>query len=60
MEVKWSDLTWPCKSSKFSLHHLRKISSGHAITAVLTPKSGIKGNFSIKDIQGVIALSSSD
>ena len=41
--VKWRDLTWSRKSPKFSLHHLRKISTGFKM-AVLTPKSGIGEN----------------
>ena len=40
MAVKWRELTWPCKSPKFNLHYLRKISTGFKM-AVLTPKSGI-------------------
>ena len=43
MAVKWSDLTWLRKSSKFNLHHLRKISTGLKM-AVLTPKPGIHRN----------------
>ena len=40
MAVKWRGLTWPGKSPKFNLHHLRKISAGFKM-AVLTPKLGI-------------------
>ena len=40
MTMKWRDLTWPRKSPKFNLHHLRNIYTGFKI-AVLTPKSGI-------------------
>ena len=40
MAMKWCDLTWPGKSPKSNLHHLRKISAGFKMT-VLTPKSGI-------------------
>ena len=29
MAVKWRDLAWPRKSSKFNLHHLRKIFMGY-------------------------------
>ena len=43
MAVKWRGLTWPCKSLKFNLHHLQKISMGFKM-AVLTPKSGIAIN----------------
>ena len=39
MAVKWSNLTWPSKSPKFNLHHLRKLSAGFKM-AVLTPKLG--------------------
>ena len=38
--VKWCDLTWPCTSPRFNLHHLQKISTGYKM-AVLTPKSDI-------------------
>ena len=40
MAVKWSDLTWPRKSSKFNLHHLRKISKGCKMV-LLTSKEGV-------------------
>ena len=40
MTVKWRGLTWPGKSPKFNLHHLRKISAGFKM-AVQTPKLGI-------------------
>ena len=40
MVVKWRDLTWPRKSPKFNLHHLRKISTEFKM-AMLTSKSGI-------------------
>ena len=38
--VKWHYLSWPCKSPKFNLHHLRKTPMGYKMT-VLIPKSGI-------------------
>ena len=38
--VIWCDLTWPCKSPKFNLHHLQNIYAGFKITR-LTLKSGI-------------------
>ena len=38
--VIWRDLTWPCKSPKFNLHHLQNIYAGFKITR-LTLKSGI-------------------
>ena len=38
--VMWRDLTWPRKSPKFHLHHLRNISTQFKM-AMLTPKSGI-------------------
>ena len=36
----WRDLTWPRKSPKFHLHHLRNTSAQFKM-AMLTPKSGI-------------------
>ena len=41
--VKWCDLTWPRKSPKFSLHHLRKISAKFKMV-VLSLKLGIPLN----------------
>ena len=38
--MKWYDLTWPCKSPEFNLHHLQKISTGFKMV-ILTPNSGI-------------------
>ena len=36
----WRDLTWPCKSPKFNLHHLQNTYAGFKMTR-LTLKSGI-------------------
>ena len=37
---KWYNLTWPCNSPKFNLHHLQEISTGFKMI-VLTPKVGM-------------------
>ena len=39
--VIWCDLTWPHKSPKFNLHHLRDISTGFKMVVLTTQKSGI-------------------
>ena len=47
--VIWHDLTWPCKSPKFNLHHLQNISIRFKM-AVLTLIAGIL-NLSAKSLK---------